>query len=145
MRQIADQLLVGLGLVHQALFAVLLGLLLQGQQLDNHLAGNICLGHHHMHRKRLGVGTFEPGVIAQGRKLVAAGAFERVAQDLRLGKAFGQLRAFDGAPGYAQGIFQGGIGKNDNAVISHHSNQRCKQVKGMKTDGGAARFVGGCV
>ena len=94
-RQIADQLFVGLGLVHQALFAVLLGLLLQWQQLDNDLAGNICLGHHHVHRKRLGVGAFEPGVIAQGRKLVAAGAFERVAQDVRLGKAFGQLRAFD--------------------------------------------------
>ena len=52
-RQVADQFLVGLGLVDQALFAVLPGLRLQRQQLDDDLARPVGLRHHHMHRQRL--------------------------------------------------------------------------------------------
>ena len=101
MRQVADQLLVGLRLVSQALLALLPGLLLQRQQLDNRLARRVGLRHHHMHRQRLLAQPPEPGVVAQHGKFITAGAVQRMRQELRLGKALGQLRAFDGAAGHA--------------------------------------------
>ena len=91
-RQVADQLLVGLGLVDQPLLAVLLGLRLQRQHFDDELAGPVGLRHDHVHRQRLAVVlAHQPGVVAQGRELVAGRAFQRVLQQLRLVKQWGKL------------------------------------------------------
>ena len=72
-REVADQLLVGLRLVDQPLFAILPGLRLQRQQFDDDLARPVGLRHHHVHRHRLAVVLAQqPGVVAQRGELVAA-------------------------------------------------------------------------
>ena len=53
MRQVADQLLVGLGLVDQALLAVLPRLRFQRQQFDDALAGLVGLRDDHVNRHGL--------------------------------------------------------------------------------------------
>jgi hypothetical protein len=58
-----DQFLVGLRLVHQALFAVLAACCSCGN-LDNRLAWHVGLGHHHMYRLRIVVQTAQPRVVA---------------------------------------------------------------------------------
>ncbi|MCY1532680.1 hypothetical protein D9M68_679630 [compost metagenome] len=79
-REVANELLVGLGLVDQALLALLSGLLLQRQQLHHYLTLALGLGHHHMHRQGFMAHALEPGVVAQGGKFVAPGATECVLQ-----------------------------------------------------------------
>ena len=71
-RQVADEFLVGLGLVDQALLAVLPSLLLQRQQLNNDFIRRLGLRHHHVHLLAspwFGE-TLEPGVVTQGREFV---------------------------------------------------------------------------
>jgi len=141
-RQIANQLLVGLGLLGQALLAVLLDLLLKRQQLDNRLACCIGLRHHHMHRHRFAVQRPEPGVVTQRRKLVAASALQRVLQYVRLGKAVRQLGTFDGAAGGTQRVFEGSVGEHDHSIRTYHSHQCGQQVKRLEARGAGSRYGG---
>ena len=135
MRQVADQLLVGLRLVDQAFFAVLFDLLLQRQQFHNNLARVFGLRHDHVHGHRLVVQAFEPGVVTQGRKLVAARPFQRRTQELGLGKTLGEGGTFNGAARGANGILQGRVGKQHGAITLHHRNQCGEQVEGLETCG----------
>ena len=85
-RQISHQLLVGLRLLCQALFAVLPGLLLHRQQFNNELSGVFGLRNDHVHRQGLTVEPLDPGVVAQRSKLVAADAAERTQEVRWLGQ-----------------------------------------------------------
>ena len=87
--QVADQLLVGLGLVQQALLAILPGLRLQRQQFNDRLAGDISLRHHDMHWHGFTIEAPEPCVIPQGSEFVASGSIERMLEQQRLGKTVG--------------------------------------------------------
>jgi hypothetical protein len=100
-REVADEFLVGLGLVDQPLFALLARLLLQWQQFHDHFAWVVGLCHHHMHRQGVVVQALEPGVVAQRGKLVATGALQGVFQQGRLGEAVLQQGARDAAAGHA--------------------------------------------
>ena len=140
--QVADQFLVGLRLVDQALFPVLLGLGLQRQHFDDELAGPVGLGQDHMDRDRLaGVLAQEPGVVAQRRKLVAGRSFERVLQQLRLREALGEMGALDGAARTAEGVFERRIGKQHGTIAGNHGHHRGQQVQRLEAGGMGRRRV----
>ena len=109
--QVADQLLVGLGLVAQALFAVLAGLLLQRPQLYQDFAHLFSIGHIDMHGHRVLVQAFQAGLVAQRGKVFAPGARQGGLQQCGVGEEGGEVRPFQGAARQAQRVFQGGVGK----------------------------------
>jgi hypothetical protein len=109
--QVADQLLVGLGLVDEALLALLAGLLLQRQQLHHHFTGQVALGQHHVHRQRFVVQPLEVGVVADHGVFVAHRPLQGVLQQLGGGEPVGQRHPRDAAARQAQGVFQRVVGK----------------------------------
>ena len=78
--EVVEQLLVGLGLVGQALLALLARLQFQRQQLDDEFAIALGLRHDHVHRQQLAALALEQGVEAQRGELVLARADQRLAQ-----------------------------------------------------------------
>ncbi|OQC07100.1 MAG: hypothetical protein BWX79_01948 [Alphaproteobacteria bacterium ADurb.Bin100] len=130
--QVADQLLVGLRLVDQALLAVLTRLRLQRQHFDDDFARALGLGHDHMHRQGFALLPKQHRVVAQRGKFIVVGTGQRTGQHLRLREAVRKVGTFDAAARLAHGIFQRGVGKQRDAVAAHHSHQRGQQIKGEK-------------
>jgi hypothetical protein len=83
--QVADQLLVRLRLLQQAVFAVLSRLLLQRPQLHDQLIA-LPWRHVHMHRQGLLVQALEACLVAQGLEVLAARPGERCLQQGGFGK-----------------------------------------------------------
>ncbi|MDT4841046.1 hypothetical protein FQZ97_748870 [compost metagenome] len=135
-RKVADQLLVGLRLVDQALFALLPGLLFQRQQLDDDLPGGFGLRHHHVHGQWFVRRPPEPSVVTQCGELVATGAAQRALQQGGLGEAVLQQSACDAAPGHAQRVLQRRIGVEDGTVRSDHGHQGGQQVQRLESQRG---------
>ena len=133
MGQVAYQLLVGLRLVQQTLFALLARLLLNRQQLHHQFIGVACLRHDHMHGQHVAVVSLQPCVKPQRAHFVVDHAFKGIEQHRRVSQEIGQVFTHEQALGGTQGVFQLGVGKNDVPVKAHHRHQRCQQVKGKKT------------
>ena len=132
MREVADQLLVRLGLFQQALLAVLAHLLLQRPKLHQHLAARVGRGHVHMHGHRVLVQAPEAGFIAQGSKVVAAGAGQRRLQEGGIGKELREVSAFQRAAGHAQLLLQGRIGIEHRAIGAQNGHQERQQIQGLQ-------------
>ena len=137
MGQVANQLLVGLGLIQQAFLPILLGLRLERQHFNDEFAGPVGLGQDHVDRHRLAlVLAQQPGVVTQRRELVAGGSLQRVLQQLRLREALRKTGALDGAARAAEGVFQRRIGEQHRAIAGNHGHQRGQQVQRLEADGG---------
>ena len=128
--QIADQLLIGLRLLQQALFALLSGLLLHWQQFDNHLVRTVRGGNDDVHRQMLGVvQAAQCSLIAQGRKLVVTHALQRVEQGAGIDKMLRQCLPLQTASGLAQHILERGIHADHTAMRVQNGHRRGQQIK----------------
>ncbi len=118
-RQVAHQLLVGLGLALRALLAVLARLLLDLDHLDQHAFRVVGLGHDHVHRQKFRVATAGPAklrVEAAAGDAVGGHGGERLAQRLRLDQPVGQRSGQQRAPGHAEQILEAGVGMQAQPV-----------------------------
>ncbi|MNV24276.1 hypothetical protein D3C71_1153340 [compost metagenome] len=130
--QVADQLLVGLGLVQQALLAVLAGLLLQRPQLHQDFADLLRIGHAHMHGHRVLVLALEAGFIPQGREVLAPRARQCGLQQGGVGEEGGEVHPLQGAAREAERVLQRCIGELHGAIGAQHRHQGGHQVQRMK-------------
>jgi len=135
-RQVADQLLVELGLLQQALLALLAGLLLYRQEFNDDLFRPVCRGNHHMHRQALGmVQTAQCGLVAQHCKLVTAQALQSIAQRHRVDKVFVQPMPQQAPARQTQRVFERSIDRHHAALRVEHGDRCGQQVKRQKTLG----------
>ena len=151
MREVADQLLVGLCLVQRTLLAVLPRLLLDLDQLDDHrLAGGVEAVHlvdDHVHRQRIAVSRHRPlqlGLEPAGGVVVAHDRRHRVAQRLRVDEPVEQRAAQHAAPRKAQHVLEGGVGEQAVAVRvddGHHGGQVVERGEGGRCEGRRAGAV----
>ena len=86
-----------------------------------------------MHGQRVPIETPEPGFVAQGGKLIVTRTLQGIVKLAGLGKVGGKARAHNGAARDAQRVFQCGIGKQDLPLTVNHGDQRCQQIKRLKS------------
>ena len=130
-RQVADQLLVRLGLLDQPLLAVLAHLLLQRRHLQQHMARAFGNRHDHLHGNRLLRLAAQAGLETQGRVVLHARPIHGLVQQRGVGKMLGKIAAFEQAPRQPQRIFQRRVGKQHRAVELQHRCQRAQRIKHM--------------
>jgi len=133
-RQVADQLLVGLYLAERALLAVLARLLLDLDQLDQRGLGALQLVDDHMHRQRLGAGAERAAQLslqAAGRKLVVRHGGDRLSQQVRLVEPAEPVALEHAAARQSQHVLECRVGKQAAAVGPHHRHHGGEQVEGL--------------
>ena len=119
MREVADQLLVGLRLIERALLAILPRLLLDLDELDDHVVRVVHLIDDHMHRQGVAMTRrrapqlgFEPA----RRKNVVQHRGHRVVQQLRVDEPVEQRSAQHAAARHAEHVLERGVGKHAASV-----------------------------
>ncbi len=131
MRQVADQLLVHLRLLQQALLTLLPGLLLHRQELDDHLIAAIGRGNDHMYRQVFRVVlAAQRSLVAQCGEFVGLHPLQRLSQGLCVHKVVCHQLPLQGAPGLTERVFQGGVDRQHASLCIQHRDGRGQQVKG---------------
>ena len=109
--QAAYQGLVGHGLGDHAVFPVMTDLGFEREEFDDDLIRIVGLGDHDVHGQGVLPLAHEPGFIAQGGVVVAAGPPDGLQEYAGAGKEAGQSGAQQGVAGVAQCVFESRVGE----------------------------------
>ena len=128
MREIANQLFIGLSLLANALFAVLAGLLLKWPHLDHHMPSLLRQRDCRVNGQWLQPQTQQIGLKAQRGEIIGARAAQGLVQQGGLGHTGGKFTAHHDSARLAQRILKRRIDKTHHAALIKDGNQGAKPV-----------------